>query len=477
MNCDRLSIRRSAGAGKDWKMRDLAAKYFDAVKRKYAEVRPNSLKLHKMACKYLPGGDTRTATFFMPFPNFIARGEGAYMYDADGFKLLDFQNNYTSLIHGHAHPPTVEAVREQIALGSAYTAPFEKQIELARLLTERFPSLDLVRFTNSGTEANMHALRIARAYTGKAKIIKTEGGYHGTTDVFEASVDPNIKKAGTLDQIKVIPESRGVSANALKDVLVTPFNDIERTRKMIEENHREVACIIIEPIMGSAGQITPDLEYLCFLREITSAYNIVLIFDEVVTGRLSTGGAQQYYGVTPDLTTLGKVIGGGTPVGAFGGKREIMEMYDPRQKKMYHSGTFNGNAVTMAAGLATMKAYDEQAVTYVNELGGLFREGAQRIFAGLGLDMRISGAGSIYNILFTNKEVRNYRDVAAAHEELNKILYLDLLTHGVFDAERGMFCMSTAMTAADVEFGLQALEDALRDMLPVIADEAPELVD
>ena len=156
-----------------------------------------------------------------------------------------------------------------------------------------------MRFTNSGTEANMHALRIARAYTGKAKIIKTEGGYHGTTDVFEASVDPNIKKAGTLDQIKVIPESRGVSANALKDVLVTPFNDIERTRKMIEENHREVACIIIEPIMGSAGQITPDLEYLRFLREITSAYNIVLIFDEVVTGRLSTGGAQQYYGVTP----------------------------------------------------------------------------------------------------------------------------------------------------------------------------------
>ena len=152
-------------------------------------------------------------------------------------------------------------------------------------------------------------------------------------------------------------------------------------------------------------------------------------------------------------------------------------MYDPRQKKMYHSGTFNGNAVTMAAGLATMEAYDEQAVTYVNELGGLFREGTQRIFAGLGLDMRISGAGSIYNILFTNKEVRNYRDVAAAHEELNKILYLDLLTRGVFDAERGMFCMSTAMTAADVEFGLQALEDALRDMLPVIADEAPELVD
>ena len=398
------------------------------------------------------------------------------MYDEDGFRLLDFQNNYTSLIHGHAHAQTVEAVREQIGKGSAYTAPFEKQIELSALLTERFPSIDLIRYTNSGTEANMHALRIARAYTGKAKIIKTEGGYHGTTDVFEASVDPNIKKAGTLDQIKVIPESRGVSANALKDVLVVPFNDIERTRKMIVAHHEEAACIIIEPIMGSAGQITPDPAYLRFLREITEQYHIVLIFDEVVTGRLSTGGAQKYYGVTPDITTLGKIIGGGIPVGAFGGKREIMQMYDPREKKMYHSGTFNGNAITMAAGLATMKAYDAEAVSYINGLGTMFKEGVLKIYEKLGLSMQISGTGSIYNILFTDQKVKNYRDVAAAHEELNKVLYLALLTKGVFDAERGMFCMSTVMNAEDIRFGLDKLEEALREMLPAIEEEAPELL-
>ncbi len=450
--------------------------YFESVKKIYADARPNSRRLHTEACKYMPGGDTRTATFFLPFPNFIKYGDGAYMYDEDGFKLLDFQNNYTSLIHGHAHPETVEAVREQIAKGSAYTAPFEKQIELSAILTQRFPSVDMIRYTNSGTEANMHALRIARAYTGKAKIIKTEGGYHGTTDVFEASVDPNIKKAGTLDQIKVIPESRGVSENALKDVLVVPFNDIERTRKMIEEHHRETACIIIEPIMGSAGQITPDLEYLKFLREITEQYHIVLIFDEVVTGRLSLGGAQKFYGVTPDLTTMGKIIGGGTPVGAFGGKQEIMQMYDPREKKMYHSGTFNGNAVTMAAGLATMKAYNQEAVDYVNGLGTLFKEGVLKIYDKLGLNMKISGAGSIYNILFTDKEVKNYRDVASAHEELNKVLYMSLLTKGVFDAERGMFCMSTAMTKEDIRFGLDTLETSLREMLPAIAEEAQELI-
>ena len=457
-------------------MKEKTLEYFESVKKIYADARPNSRRLHTEACKYMPGGDTRTATFFLPFPNFIKYGDGAYMYDEDGFKLLDFQNNYTSLIHGHAHPETVEAVREQIAKGSAYTAPFEKQIELSAILTQRFPSVDMIRYTNSGTEANMHALRIARAYTGKAKIIKTEGGYHGTTDVFEASVDPNIKKAGTLDQIKVIPESRGVSENALKDVLVVPFNDIERTRKMIEEHHRETACIIIVPIMGSAGQITPDLEYLKFLREITEQYHIVLIFDEVVTGRLSLGGAQKFYGVTPDLTTMGKIIGGGTPVGAFGGKQEIMQMYDPREKKMYHSGTFNGNAVTMAAGLATMKAYNQEAVDYVNGLGTLFKEGVLKIYDKLGLNMKISGAGSIYNILFTDKEVKNYRDVASAHEELNKVLYMSLLTKGVFDAERGMFCMSTAMTKEDIRFGLDTLETSLREMLPAIAEEAQELI-
>ena len=457
-------------------MKEKTLEYFESVKKIYADARPNSRRLHTEACKYMPGGDTRTATFFLPFPNFIKYGDGAYMYDEDGFKLLDFQNNYTSLIHGHAHPETVEAVREQIAKGSAYTAPFEKQIELSAILTQRFPSVDMIRYTNSGTEANMHALRIARAYTGKAKIIKTEGGYHGTTDVFEASVDPNIKKAGTLDQIKVIPESRGVSENALKDVLVVPFNDIERTRKMIEQHHREVACIIIEPIMGSAGQITPDLEYLKFLREITTQYHIVLIFDEVVTGRLSLGGAQKFYGVTPDLTTMGKIIGGGTPVGAFGGKQEIMQMYDPREKKMYHSGTFNGNAVTMAAGLATMKAYNQEAVDYVNGLGTLFKAGVLKIYEKLGLNMKISGAGSIYNILFTDKDVKSYRDVASAHEELNKVLYMSLLTKGVFDAERGIFCMSTAMTEEDIRFGLDALEASLREMLPAIAEEAPELI-
>lgn len=443
---------------------------------RYKESRKNSFILHENACRFMPGGDTRTATYFEPFPHYIVKGDGAYMFDADGNKLLDFQNNYTSLIHGHNHKPTVEALQEQAVLGTAYTAPFEKQTKLAEILTGRVPGIDLIRFTNSGTEANMHVLRIARAYTQKSKIIKTEGGYHGTTDVFEASVDPNIKKAGTLSNIKVIPESRGVSENALKDVLVVPFNDIENTKNIIEKNHHDVACFIIEPIMGSAGQIVPAQEYLEFLREITAHYGILLIFDEVVTFRLSTGGAQEKYGIIPDLTSLGKIIGGGTPIGAFGGKEEIMRMYDPREKKMYHSGTFNGNALGMAAGIATMTAYDKAMVDKVNLLGAKFKNDLEHVFLKLGLDIQVSGTGSLYNIIFSNKPIRNYRDVAGSYERLNSLLFMALLTKGIFNAPRGMFCMSTAMTLKDIDFAIKNLEEALSEMKPVISEVAPELI-
>ena len=448
----------------------------EILEREYAETHKKSKDLYNEACKYMPGGDTRTATYFKPFPHFIVKGEGAYIYDADGQKLVDFQNNYTSLIHGHGHIPTVKAVREQIAKGSAYSSPFETQIKLSKLLTERFDGLDLIRFANSGTEANMHALRAARAYTKKAKILKTEGGYHGTTDVFEASVDPNIKKAGTIDKIKVLPESKGVSKNALKDVIVVPFNNIEITRRIIEENHKEIAAFIIEPIMGSAGQIVGSKEYIHFVREITRAYKIVLIFDEVVTGRLSTGGVQKLFQVVPDITTLRKIIGGGTPIGAFGGKREIMEIYDPRKKQMYHSGTFNGNAIGMAAGLATMEDYGQDKVEGLNLLGSRFKQSLLKEIDALSLKIQVFGVGSIFNTIFSDKEITDYRGVAASHENLNELLFMSLLSEGVFMAPRGMFCLSTAKGKDDVDFAVNAIRKSLKKMMPIIKEEAPELI-
>ena len=457
-------------------MNERLAEYKNDLFERYRANRGKSEKLYTEACRYLPGGDTRTATYFDPFPNFINRGEGAYVYDVDGNRLLDFQNNYTSLIHGHGHGPTTEAVSRQMEIGTAYAAPFELQVKLAELITGRFDNIDLIRFANSGTEANMHALRIARAYTGKSKIIKTEGGYHGTTDVFEASVDPNLKKAGTPDNIRTLPDSRGVSENALKDVIVAHFNDIERTEKIINEHRDEIACMIVEPILGSAGQVLPVKGYLEGIRELTKKNDILLIFDEVVTGRLTIGGAQKFYGIVPDLTSLGKIVGGGTAMGAFGGRKDIMEMYDPREKIMYHSGTFNGNAISMAAGTATLLDYDEKAIDHVNRLGSKFKEGMLRIYKDLNLNIQINGTGSIYNILFTDKPVYNYRDVARSYEYFNKLLFVSLLTKGVFNAERGMFCMSTAMTSNDVDYGLEKVKEALTEMLPVIKETAPELV-
>lgn len=450
--------------------------YREHIEELYASTRSKSKKLHEEACLYLPGGDTRTITFFEPFPHYIVRGDGAYIYDADGNKLLDLQNNYTSLVHGHAHGPTVKAVHKQIIRGSAYTSPIELQTRLAKIITERFPSVDLVRFTNSGTEANMHVLRAARAFTGKAKIIKTEGGYHGTIDVFEASVDPDLKKAGTLDRIKAIPESKGVSLNALKDVLVVPFNDVERTKKVIEENYKDVACLVIEPVMGSAGQITPLPGYLKAVRELTEKYGILLIFDEVVTARLSYGGAQELYGVMPDLTSMGKIIGGGMPIGAFGGRRDIMKLYDPREKIMYHSGTFNGNAISMAAGAAAMEDYGADKVQYINDLGKAFAEELRSRIEKIGLRIRINGVGSLYNTVFTDRPILNYRDMAASHEDLNQLLYMSLLTKGVFIAPRGMMCMSTAMQQSDLDFAAKMFEESLAEMIPTIREQAPELI-
>lgn len=444
--------------------------------KEYTTKRPISKAMCQQAGTFLPGGDPRTATFFRPFPHFIERGQGCYIWDVDGNKMLDFQNNYTSLLHGHAFMPVIKAVNEQMAAGTAYSAPHKSQIDMARILCERMPSIDLLRFTTTGTEAAMHAVRCARAYTNKTKILKLEGGYHGTSDIFETSVDPALRKAGPIDAPRPIPDSRGVPIEVLKQVLVVPFNNISLLKKVLEKRHQEIAAFIIEPIMGSAGMIEPLPGYLKAIRELTSHYNIVLIFDEIVTFRLTTGGAQQYYGVTPDLTTLGKPIGGGLPVGAFGGKAEIMKLYDPRERIMYHSGVYNGNAVSMRAGIAALQFYGEREIFRINDLGRIFARRCTESFSELGLKMRMSGVGSLWNIVFCDKEITEYRGMAQSHEELNLLLNLSLINKGVFNAPRGMFCMSTAMTENEVNFAANALKKALNELLPVIEEEAPELL-
>ncbi|MBV5343325.1 aminotransferase class III-fold pyridoxal phosphate-dependent enzyme, partial [bacterium] len=371
--------------------------------------------MHQEAKKVFPGGDTRNVTFFKPYPSFMDHGKGCRIWDVDGNEIIDFQNNYTSLIHGHAHPSIVAAVQEQIAKGSVYSAPFEKQTELAEIICNRVSSVDKIRFTNSGTEATMHAVRGARAYTGRTKFVKIEGGYHGSSDTFEASVEPDMDKVGDINNPIAVADSKGVPKEIVDQVIIVPFNNIGVTKRLIEENHRDIAAFIIEPIMGSAGMLEPSREYLTFIREITQTYGIVLIFDEVVTFRLTTGGAQQYNGITPDMTAFGKIIGGGIPIGAFGGKEDIMRMYDPTAKMMYHSGTFNGNAISMAAGISAMKDYGEKEVAHVNHLGELFRKECKRVFKEVGIDICVNGVGSLSNIIFSNDRITEYRGIANSH--------------------------------------------------------------
>ena len=453
---------------------------FDRIQQQLIETyrarTPASARLHQDALRVLPGGDTRNVTFFRPYPSYMESGLGYTLTDADGNELLDFQNNYTSLIHGHAHPPTVAAVQEQIARGSAYSAPMRQQIQLAEIICSRVDSVDLVRFTNSGTEATMHAVRGARAYTGRTRIVKIEGGYHGSSDTFEASVEPDMSQVGSLENPNAVADSKGVPQSVIDQVIIVPFNNIPVTRRLIEANHRDIAAFIIEPVLGSAGQLEVSREYLEFIRDITRTYGIVLIFDEIVTFRLSTGGAQARYGIQPDMTTFGKIIGGGIPVGAFGGKAEIMGMYDPAAGLLHHSGTFNGNAVTMAAGIATLSHYGPAEADHVNRLGDRFRTGCAAACRALDLRIRINGVGSLSNLIFSNDDITEYRGIANSFEEYNVLLGLALVNRGVFMAPRGMFCTSTPMGDAQVDAAVAAVRDSLQEILPAIREGAPGLL-
>lgn len=442
----------------------------------YQSKRPISCQLHQKAREVMPGGDTRSITYYKPYPSFMTRGKGCMMWDADGNEYLDFQNNYTSLIHGHAFPPIVEAIQNQMAEGTVFAAPLVPQIELSQMIVERVSSIERIRYCNSGTEATMHAARAARAFTGKTKIVKLEGGYHGTSDLFEASVEPDMKQVGDLENPVAVADSKGVPQQTLSQVLVVPFNRIDITKRIIENNKDDIAAFIMEPVQGSAGQIEPEREYLAFVREITKQYGIILIFDEVITFRMSTGGAQKYYGVTPDLTTLGKIIGGGIPVGAFGGKAEIMELYDPARKIMSHSGTFNGNALAMAGGIAALKHLGEREIAQINQLGENFREKLKGVYQEIGLNILINGVASLSNIIFSNAKITEYRGIAHSYEEFNVLLSLGLINKGIFMAPRGMLAMSTPMTQENVDTCVNAIKQSLLEIKPAIEESAPELL-
>ncbi len=448
------------------------------ILRRYRARSPGSLARHEEARSVMPAGETRAATFYTPYPVTMTAGDGAWLSDCDGNRYLDMLNNFTSLAHGHAQPEIVEEAAEQLTRGTVFGAVAEPQAALAKLLIERLPSLDMLRFTNSGTEATMMMMRAARAFTGRDVIVKMDGGYHGSHDFVEVNVRADLQ-AGVSPAARL--EGRGLPAAVLNAVMVAPFNDLAAMESLLREHHEDIAGIIIEPMPNAGGMVPPQPGYLRGLRKLADAYDALLLFDEIVTFRLSRGGFQEIADVTPDMTALAKIIGGGFPVGAFGGRKEIMQAFDPLSdaQPLFHSGTFNGNNMSMTAGLASLRRLDEAAIAGINGLGEKLSDGVNKIFADRGIRAQCLGYGSLQQIQWTDEPVVTLADARRAGDGAGRardLLHLELLNRGVYTSNRGMFSISTAMRDEDIHMALEAVDAALGMLKPFMREAAPHLL-
>ena len=433
----------------------------DEVAR-YLELTPKSRALWEEAKNYLPGGDSRNSIFWDPYPIFVESASDCRVQDADGVERVDFINTMTTLILGHAPPVVMDAVRGQLDSGVVYNAPNKHQVGLAKILCQRIPSFDLVRFTNSGTEATLNTLRAARAVTGKSHFAKAEGGYHGTHDSVTVSLRVNPDLAGDPQSPTALPSSAGLPEGTVEQVLVIPFNDTQASLRLLEAQKDELAAVIVEPVMGSVGMIPATLDYLTMLREFTLEHGIILIFDEVISFRVAPGGSQQYYGITPDMTALGKIIGGGFAVGAFGGRRDIMELYDPTQgPKVSHAGTFNANPVTMLAGAITLEQLTPEVYRRLAELTERLRQGLRGVCAELEVPVQVTGLGSLFGIHFVEGPISGYRDIAAGDASLRDQVFLGMLNEGFLTASNLVGALSTEINEAEVDAYVKAFKRVL----------------
>ena len=411
----------------------------------------NSRGLQTRAAKYLPGGSTRDAQYFAPYPIFIDHGQGHYLHDVDGNKYLDFVINATSLILGHAHPDIVNRLKEQAGKGTAFSGPVEELIQLSEILCERIPSLDTVRFTNSGTEATLLAIRAARAFTNKHKIAKFEGGYHGTHETVAVSVTPSAHDLG--DANAPVPGYAGQPKGILDDVVILPYNDLDTCEGLLRKHQDSLSCVIIEPVISSFGYTPLDVEFLSGIRRITEELNIVLVFDEVQSLRLSPGGAQEYFDVIPDLTAMGKIIGGGLPVGAFGGREDIMSLFDQSggHVAIPHSGTFNGNPMTLVAGLETMKHLTPDVYSTLNSSGDVLRQKLRSVFAEYEIPVIVSGIGSFFGVHFRDEPIKDYRSTLTSDKVLGRTLFLGLLNEGILLQSQAAGSLNILTKESDID--------------------------
>ena len=421
-----------------------------------------SKTLFDAAQQVIPGGVNSPARAFGPVggdPRFIAKGEGARIVDADGTSYIDFVGSWGPLILGHAHPDIVAAVNAAAAGGTSFGAPTEIEVKMAQLVTEMVPSVEMVRMVNSGTEATMSAIRLARGHTGRNKIVKFEGCWHGHADSF-------LIQAGSSALTMGAPSSPGVTPGTAADSITVPFNDLEAVEKAVVENGDEIAAVIVEPVAGNMGVIPPEPGFLQGLRDVTAEMDIVLIFDEVITGfRVSRGGAQELYGVTPDLTTLGKIIGGGLPVGAFGGRREIMSDISPLGKMVSQAGTLSGNPLAMTAGYETLRRLQEPGVYEALEAKAQALEtGILENLKALGLNYQTNRVGSIMTLFFTEVPVASFDAANACDQDLFARYFREMLNRGVYLAPSQFEAafVSLAHSDADIDKTIKANYEALK---------------
>jgi glutamate-1-semialdehyde 2,1-aminomutase len=435
----------------------------DKESAEYAAKTPRSRALHEEAAAVMPGGNSRTTTFFDPYPFYFQRGQGAHIWDADGIERVDFNNNYTSLVLGHAVPDVVKAVQAVAETGLSFPGPTEHEVRLAEMIVRRVPAVESLRFTNSGTEATMNAVRLARAFTGRPKLAKFEGAFHGTHDWVMVSVTGDTKTWGSRRKPKAVAWSAGLPPAVLKNVVVLPWNDAEACEEILTAEAANIAGLIVDPYLCNGGLIPPVDGFMARLREITERHGILLIFDEVISFRTAWGGAQERLGVRPDLTTFGKIIGGGLPVGAFGGRRDVMAFFDPRKggARISQGGTFNANPVTMAAGVATLNALTPDAYARLDTLGERLRGGVSRLLANTRRRGQVTGVGSLFWLHWTSEALTDYRSTRPKDAEMPQRVFMGMLNEGILMTQRGLGACSLAMSDEDVDRFVNALARVL----------------
>jgi len=410
---------------------------------RFSATHAESRKQLSTAATFMPGGNTRSVLYYEPFPIVMARGEGCRLWDLDGHEYLDFLGEFTAGIYGHTHPLIRKAIVAAVDNGLNLTAHNVLEARLAAILCRRFPSIELVRFTNSGTEANLMAISVAKAFTRRRRVLVFAGAYHGAVLSFG---------------------KQGAELNVPLDFVVGSYNDLDGTSKLIREHAPELAAVIVEPMLGAGGCIPAKSEFLAMIRERTSEAGALLIFDEVMTSRLGPHGLQEELGIRADLTTLGKYIGGGSSIGAFGGRAEIMALFDPRQPAaLYHAGTFNNNVISMAAGAAGLtEIYTETEAESLTKRGDLLRRRLNELCLASGAALQFTGVGSLMNAHATTGPVLRPLDTDEREQGIMSLLFFHLLESGVYVARRGFISLSLPLGDKEIEVFVGAIRDFLQ---------------